>query len=497
MIDASTLGKELAGRYSVEGLIGKGGMSSVFRASHLALAREVAIKVLAGHADPNGGERMLREARVSARIQSPHVVGCYDFGFLANRAPFMVMEYVAGPALGALIRQGPLPLDDLRRFMRHAARGMDAAADLGVMHRDLKPSNMLIAPSGELKLADFGLARLTATTGPSSLRERPLTAAGMVLGTPFYMAPEQAWNPHECDTRADIYGYGATFYHAATGRRPFEKDELLALLIAHRSEIPARPGALRPDLPEDVQAILERCLAKDPRDRFQSFEEIEAALAGEEGRPWGDLLDPALRVYAEQYQRVRASLLSGGPPGPAATFQFHGDRTLAIVRADITSLSADALVSSDDGRLTMSGGAARALNVGSGGMCYAETRKYVPVRHGGVVVSAAGGLMARFVLHAITLDWDHATTYRPSRDLIVRLMEGCFYQADTLKLRSMALPLLGTGRGGFSRAECLDTMVEFLVKAMLRGATGLSHVTLVLWPDPGNEPTRAVIRPGG
>jgi serine/threonine protein kinase len=474
--------KELEGRYRVEGVLGKGAMGTVFRAHHLALGRDVAIKVLAGHAGPVAGERMLREARISASIQSPHVVGCYDFGLLANRAPFMVMEYVGGPALSALIPQGPLPLGDLRRFMLHAARGMTAAAELGVMHRDLKPSNMLIAPSGELKIADFGMARLTATTGPpSAVQERPLTEAGMMLGTPFYMAPEQAWSPQDSDMRADIYGYGASFYHAATGHRPFQKDELIALLIAHRSEIPVRPRALRPDLPEDVQMILERCLAKDPKDRWQSFEEIEAALAGEGSARWGDPNETALRAYAEQYQRVRQSLLSRGPPGPAAVFQFHGDRTLAIVRGNIASLSADALVSSDDGRLTMSGGVAMALNAASGHVCHMETRKYVPVRHGGVVVSSAGALKARFVLHAITLDWDHGATYRPSRDLIVRILEGCFYQVDTLKLRTMALPLLGTGRGGFSPAECLDTMVEFLVKAMLRGRTGLSHVTLVLW----------------
>jgi O-acetyl-ADP-ribose deacetylase (regulator of RNase III) len=481
MIDAATLGKELAGRYSVEGLLGAGTMGSVFRARHLALGRDVAIKVLAGRADPNAGERMLREARISASIHSPYVVGCYDFGILASRAPFMVMEYVGGPSLAALIKNGPLPLDDLRRFMLHAARGMDAAADLGVMHRDLKPSNMLIAPTGELKIADFGIARLMTTTGPPSSREHPLTQAGMLMGSPFYMAPEQAWNPRECDTRSDIYGYGASFYYAATGKRAFEQEDLLELLLAHRQEIPARPQALRPDLPEDVQAILERCLAKDPEDRFQSFDAIGAALAGGGGMRWGEPQDRMLRAYAEQYQRVRPSLLSRGAPGPVAAFQFHGGRTLAIVRGNIANLSADALVSSDDGRLTMSGGSALALNQGSGGVCYTETRKYVPVRHGGVVVSAAGGLKARFVFHAVTLDWDQGATYRPSRDLILRILDGCIYQADTLKLRSMVLPLLGTGRGGFSPAEGLDTMVEYLVKAMLRAGTGLSHVTLVLW----------------
>jgi eukaryotic-like serine/threonine-protein kinase len=482
MIDAPTLERELGGRYRVDGLIGEGGMGSVFRARHLALHRDVAIKVLSGHLDESAGERMLREARVSARIQSPYVVACYDFGFVAKTTPYMVMEYVAGPSLSEQLRRGPLPIDELLRYMSHAARGMAAAEALGVMHRDLKPANMLLAPSGELKIADFGLARLTATAGPSSLRQRPLTAVGMVLGSPYYMAPEQAWNPSESDTRADVYGYGASFYHAATGRRPFEHKDVLNILVAHRREIPARPRALRPDLPERVQDILERCLAKDPKDRFQSFEEIEAALQGGEGASSQARLDPALGEHAERYRMVRADLLAGGPPGPRALFQFDGGRTLTVVRADIASVAADALVSSDDGRLSMRAGVAAALNTGSGGVCHAETRKFVPVRQGGVVVTSAGALKARFVFHAITLDWDHAATYRPSRDIIVRLLSGCLYQADTLRLQSIAIPLLGTGSAGFSAAECLDTTIEFVVKAMVRGATGVSHVTLVLLP---------------
>lgn len=487
MIDATTLGRELTGRYIVQGVLGKGGEGTVFRAQHLALARDVAIKVLTGHGDPNAGERMLREARVAARIQSPHVVECYDFGFLADFSPFMVLEYVDGPSLAGVVKQGALPLGDLRRYMLHAARGMAAAEALGVMHRDLKPSNMLVTPAGELKISDFGLARLTATSGPPSLRQRPLTAAGTVLGTPYYMAPEQAWSPQDSDTRADVYGYGASFYHAATGRRPFEYGDMLPLLMAHRYEIPARPASLRADLPEDLQAIIERCLAKDPKDRFGSFEEIEAALAGSErGQGW-DRFDGALRGFVEQYQRVRESLLAGGPAGTAAVFQIDAERALVVERGDLSEFAADALVSSDDGRLTMgeltkTGGVAGALNRASGGVLREETRKFVPVRHGGVVVSSAGALKARFVFHAITLDWDHAATYRPSRDLILRLLEGCIYQAETLKLQSMALPLLGTGTAGFSAGECLDAMIEFLVKAMLRGATGLSRITLVLRP---------------
>src|SRR5262245_11421916 len=130
MIDVEALGKELAGRYVVEEVLGQGGMGVVVRARHLALARDVAIKVLRGHSYPSIAGRMLREARIAAQIQSPHVVACHDFGFLADRSPFMVMEYVGGPSLRARISDGPLPIDELRRFMLHAAIGIDAAADL-------------------------------------------------------------------------------------------------------------------------------------------------------------------------------------------------------------------------------------------------------------------------------------------------------------------------------------------------------------------------------
>jgi eukaryotic-like serine/threonine-protein kinase len=480
-MNQDSLARELAGRYRIDAVLGQGGMGVVYHAHHLALDRGVAIKVLhRSAAKTDIGARLAREARIAARITSPHVVTVHDFGFLSDGAPFMVMELVDGPSLSELVKRGPVPLSDVRTYMLHAARGMSAAAEIGSVHRDLKPANMLIAPSGELKIADFGLARVTETEG--SAPGRPLTKAGMLLGTPYYIAPEQVFDARGADTRSDIYSYGASFYEAATGQKLFPGRDLMGQILAHQMEIPARPRSIRADVPEDIEAVLERCLAKEASHRYPAFEEVEAALVGHESSPWDARPDAVLAEYAAHYQRVRADLLAGGPPGPVTAFRFEGGRALSIVRTDIAGVVADALVSSDDNHLTMSAGVAAALNRGSGGVCFQETRKFVPVRHGGVVVSSAGMLPARFVLHAITLDRQAHATYRPTRDLIARLLEGCFYHADTLRLRSLGLPLLGTGTAGFSPGECLDTMVSFLVKRLLRAGTAVEQVTLVLLP---------------
>ena len=316
-------------RYEILAEVGRGAMGVVYRARHKRLDREVAVKVLLPDA---GGERFLREARLLARIQSPYVVGVHDFEVLSDGRGLLVMEWVEGADLQKIMRRqgGPLPEDMVLAWMRHTCEGMVAAAEHGVIHRDLKPSNLLVDGRRRARVADFGLAR-----GPAALGD--LTQSGDLMGTPLYMAPEQAEDPHGVDTRADIYSFGATFYHALTGAAPFEGRTGFAVLYKHKTEPLTSPRSRRPELSERVSDILERCLAKNPADRFSSFAELLGQLqaGGDRPSPWSASDDPVLADYLAR------------PPGPAGrvprgaegvehgpwTFgSFPAGRVLRIVR---------------------------------------------------------------------------------------------------------------------------------------------------------------------
>jgi O-acetyl-ADP-ribose deacetylase (regulator of RNase III) len=459
-------------------MLGRGGMGTVYRGVHLALGTRVAIKTLTSR---SGSERFLREARIAARIRSPHVVTVLDVDELADGTPIIVMELVDGESLADIIAEhGPVDDDTLLRLMTDAAAGMIAAAELGVVHRDLKPANLMIERSGRLRVTDFGLARADALEVMVDAATADLTASHALMGTPLYMAPEQAESPRFADVRSDVYGFGATFYHAATGRPPFTGTSVVDLLVKHRVEVPPPPRAWRPALAPRLSEVIERSLAKSPADRFQSFTEVREALGKADVSPWREAFDPVVEQFLRRYGAHRDRILGrGASPGELARFGLTHGRTLSIVRGNLATTVADALVSSDDERLSMSGGVSQALNQASGGLLAAEARRFAQVRHGGVVVTGGGQLQARFVLHAVTIDYSHPGA-TPSRDVLLRVMAGCFYHADTLQLRSLAFPLLGTGAGGFPREVCLDTMVGYLVRTLVRGGTSVEEVTIVL-----------------
>src|SRR5262249_49102249 len=187
---------------------------------------------------------------------------------------------------------GPLPERQVVPWMRQVCLGMIAAAELGIIHRDLKPSNILIDRDGEAKVLDFGLAR-----GPARPDDPALSRLG-VMGTPYYMAPEQAEDPRGVDTRADIYSFGATFYHALTGVPPFDGATDFAVLFKHKTEPLAAPRSRNPHLSEHLSELLERCLAKSPGDRFQSFAEVERQLQpAAHTSPWDEAPDEELAPY--------------------------------------------------------------------------------------------------------------------------------------------------------------------------------------------------------
>jgi serine/threonine protein kinase len=299
VVDDALLGCPTLTGYEILGESGRGGMGVVYRARHKVLGRQVAIKVMLPGA---AVKRFLREARLLASIKSPYLITVHDFGVLPNGCPVLVMEWVEGQNLHRLIQtqRGLLREDEALVWMRHICEGMQAAADKGIIHRDLKPSNVLIDSQGQARVADFGLAR-----GPASLGD--LSQFGQVMGTPYYMAPEQAEDPHSVDTRADIYSFGATFYHALTGRPPFEGQTAFSVLYKHKTEPLVSPRARRWELSDRTSELLERCLAKAPSDRFASFAEILKHLrpASELLSPWAASEDTEIAPYLARYRPRR------------------------------------------------------------------------------------------------------------------------------------------------------------------------------------------------
>jgi eukaryotic-like serine/threonine-protein kinase len=474
---------ELSARYEVLEEIGRGGMGVVFKARHRTLDRLVALKVTLPGAST---ERFLREARLLAQIRSPHVVAVHDCEILPDGYPMLVMEWIEGTTLSELIsrRAGPLPEEEVLPWIRQTTEGMLAAAELGIIHRDLKPQNILIDREGLARVADFGLAR-----GPESKSDLTLPGLGM-MGTPYYMAPEQAEDPRGVDTRADVYSFGATFYHALTGVAPFDGETVFTVLFRHKTEPLIPPRARNPRLSEHLNEVLERCLAKSPNDRFPSFREVHNQLtpAAVHASPWLDSSDERLAGYLTRYQTRREIYLRQRAQLPEPdVYEFSGERVLKVLVGDMIEQWVDAVVSSEDGHLTMgetnpdARGVAAALRRAAGPEYVAEARRFIPVRPGRVLVTTAGQLPARFVFHGITLEGPVEKRICPSRDLIAEILSACFYHADSLNVCTMAFPLLGTGTGGFSPDVCLDTMFRYLARMLLRGLTSVREVRIVMY----------------
>ncbi|HEX9164615.1 MAG TPA: serine/threonine-protein kinase [Gemmatimonadales bacterium] len=256
----------LADRYRIEREVGAGGMATVFLAEDLRHQRQVAIKVLTSHpAAEFGPDRFLREIRIAARLNHPHILPLHDSGEAAG-VLFYVMPYVEGPTLRQrCLSAGPLPVPEALRILRDIADAMAYAHRQGVVHRDIKPENVML--SGEHALvADFGVAKaLRLTTNPSIA-----TSGSIALGTPAYMAPEQAAGDPDVDHRADIYAWGVVAYELLSGRPPFDRPRLLQ---------PAEPlTRYRPDLPAELTQLVMRAIEKDPEDRWPRAEDLVTRL---------------------------------------------------------------------------------------------------------------------------------------------------------------------------------------------------------------------------
>jgi serine/threonine protein kinase/tetratricopeptide (TPR) repeat protein len=264
------------GPYEILACIGTGGMGEVYRAQDPRLGREVAIKVLAaGMAhDPERMARFHREARAVAALNHPHIVTIYSVED-ADGTSFLTMELVEGQSLDRVIPSGGLPVEQIVEIATALADALAAAHEKGIVHRDLKPANVMVNQQGRVKVLDFGLAKEVAAGAPDDVTRTSLsnTQAGVVMGTPAYMSPEQI-SGRPLDHRTDIFSLGVVLHEMATGRQPFEGKSSAELISAILRDTPAPITDSRPDLPADLARIIRRCLEKDPRHRVQTARDV-------------------------------------------------------------------------------------------------------------------------------------------------------------------------------------------------------------------------------
>jgi serine/threonine-protein kinase len=280
----------LAGRYTLERQLGRGGMATVYLAQDVKHGRPVALKVL--HPDLGavlGADRFEREIRVAARLQHPHILTVYDSGESAGQLWF-TMPYVEGESLrDRLKRERQLPVGEALRITLEAARALDYAHRHGIVHRDIKPENILITKDGDTLVADFGIARALdvepGEDGPNATLARRLTGTGLAVGTPAYMSPEQSAGEREVDARTDVYALAAVLYEMLAGEPPFTGATAQAIIAKRFSgEIPG-VRSVRPAVPEPVEQAVTRALAVVPADRWSSAAEFASALAPSAATP--------------------------------------------------------------------------------------------------------------------------------------------------------------------------------------------------------------------
>ncbi len=272
------------GRYRIESYLGGGGMASVYRATHVVLEQAVAIKVVSPQIRelPGMAQRFLREARAATQLKSEHVARVSDVGTMPDGAPYMVMEYLDGRDLDAMVESDTeIPVEDAVDYVLQACEALAEVHGLGIVHRDLKPANLFLTKGADgmpcVKLIDFGISRTDTPLSPKDLAK--LTQPDTVMGSPRYMSPEQMESAGKADSRSDIYGIGAVLYELLTKKCPHEGDTFLDIYAAATLGPPAAPSTLRSDVPKELDEVILRCLRIDPAERFVDAAELAAALA--------------------------------------------------------------------------------------------------------------------------------------------------------------------------------------------------------------------------
>ena len=292
MAEIGQLSTALEGRYRIVRELGRGGMATVYLAEDLRHPRQVAVKVLRPDlAAALGGDRFLREIEISARLEHPHVLTLIDSGQAAEIL-YYVMPYVEGESLRARVeREGALPVDDAVRILKEVVDALAYAHSKGIVHRDIKPDNVLLS-GRHAEVTDFGVAKALSEAAHDSAA---ITSTGMAMGTPSYMAPEQAAAEPNVDHRADIYAVGVMAYELLAGRPPFTGATAQQVLAAHMTEAPDPLDKHRANLPPGLTECVDRCLEKNPADRWQSAEELLRQLETVTTPGLGTIPIPAVR----------------------------------------------------------------------------------------------------------------------------------------------------------------------------------------------------------
>jgi serine/threonine protein kinase len=307
------------GKYKVLERLGSGGMGTVYLCEHMVVCRKVAVKVLptSQASNPSALGRFYREARAAGVLDHPNLVKAHDVD-QEGQLHFLVMDYIDGASLQEIVtRFGPLSVPRACHYIRQAATGLQAAHEAGLIHRDVKPANIMLERNGTIRVLDLGLARFRTDIDMLTLKYDEKN----VLGTADYVAPEQALNSHDVDIRCDIYGLGGTFYYLLTGSPPFPGGKVAQKLIWHQVRQPTPVRATRGDVPEELEAVIGRMMAKDPADRFQSPREVIAALA-----TWTKTPVPPPRDEEMPRLSPAAAAVASGPASPCSRPQVRRAR---------------------------------------------------------------------------------------------------------------------------------------------------------------------------